>query len=325
MSEKSHKRKRSIQDTPVDLTKMQLAKRHLVALQEELAGVQETEETMEEAMRLVDALASILGTAKKLKLSFSSLQDSDLVNMGVKRNVLLFKDPLPGAQTSKLVIDEEHVDSLCTHIGHIHRHVSMRYEPGARMILDAIVLTVARICVETGAKLPVAILPGVRVSAGDGTLIENRATGYQVWLTGNTDYGMCTYEIDALRLMRFAKSRIMMVEAKRPDGDKSFEDHLPEATGQAIALAEVTNKPVRYCLSNGKNWLFSVFAKDAKGNRVAYEGIPIDISIDNIDDAKDLFKSDVRRVVELLHHWLVSPVDPLNDPLYTLSSTDPSM
>ena len=60
------------------------------------------------------------------KLSFSSLQDSDLVNMGVKRNVLLFKDPLPGAQTSKLVIDEEHVDSLCTHIGHIHRHVSMR-------------------------------------------------------------------------------------------------------------------------------------------------------------------------------------------------------
>ena len=67
------------------------------------------------------------------------------------------------------------------------------------MILDAILLTVARICVETGAKLPVAILPGVRVSAGDGTLIENRATGYQVWLTGNTDCGMCTYEIDALR------------------------------------------------------------------------------------------------------------------------------
>lgn len=51
--------------------------------------------------------------------------------------------------------------------------------------------------------------------------------------------------------------------------------------------------------------------------------------------AEDLFKGDVRRVVELLYHWvcdnlmhysplirlaqLVSTSDPLNDPLYTLS------
>ena len=104
MSEKSHKRKRSIQDTPVDLTKMQLAKHRLVALQEELAGVQETEGAMEEVMRHVDALVSILGTGEELvsvelvsstrfaarllmylqKLLFLSLQDSDLVNMGVK-------------------------------------------------------------------------------------------------------------------------------------------------------------------------------------------------------------------------------------------------
>ena len=40
--------------------------------------------------------------------------------------------------------------------------------------------------------------------------------------------------------MAYVKKRIIMVEAKRPDGDKSFEEHLPEATGQAIALAEVT-------------------------------------------------------------------------------------
>ena len=65
MSEKSHKRKRSIQDTPVDLTKMQLARQQLTALQQELAGIQETEKEMEELMTHLDALQEILGTAKK--------------------------------------------------------------------------------------------------------------------------------------------------------------------------------------------------------------------------------------------------------------------
>lgn len=66
MSEKSYKRKRSIQDTPVDLTKMQLVRQRLAALQEELAGIEETEEEMEEVTRHVEALQYILGTAKKL-------------------------------------------------------------------------------------------------------------------------------------------------------------------------------------------------------------------------------------------------------------------
>ena len=65
MSEKSHKRKRSIQDTPVDLTMMQLARQQLTALQQELAGIQETEKEMEELMTHLDALQEILGTAKK--------------------------------------------------------------------------------------------------------------------------------------------------------------------------------------------------------------------------------------------------------------------
>ena len=121
MSEKSHKRKRSIQDTPVDLTKMQLAKHRLVALQEELAGVQETEGAMEEVMRHVDALVSILGTGEELVsvvlvsstrfaaqllmylhiLAFPSLRYPDLENMGVKINKLRFQRSLPGAETSK--------------------------------------------------------------------------------------------------------------------------------------------------------------------------------------------------------------------------------
>jgi len=62
---KSHKRKRS-HDTPVDLTKMQLARQQLSALQEELRGVEETEAEMAEIMKHVDALQGILGSTKKL-------------------------------------------------------------------------------------------------------------------------------------------------------------------------------------------------------------------------------------------------------------------
>ncbi len=64
------------------------------------------------------------------------------------------------------------------------------------MILDAILLAVAQICVDGGVQLPVAILPKLRVTPSDGILIRNPATNFQVWLTGNTDYGMCVYEDD---------------------------------------------------------------------------------------------------------------------------------
>ncbi|KAH9886649.1 hypothetical protein C8Q73DRAFT_273222 [Cubamyces lactineus] len=101
--------------------------------------------------------------------------------------------------------------------------------------------------------------------------------------------------------MAYVKSRIIVVKAKRPDGGQSIEDHLPEATGQAIALAD---KPVRYCLTNGTTWLFSLFTKDASGDRVAYEGSRVNIRADTIDDSEDLFELDVRRVMEQLHHWV---------------------
>jgi predicted component of type VI protein secretion system len=65
-TQKGHKRKRSIQDTPVDLTKMQLARQRLSALQEELSGIEETETEMEEIMKHLDALQGILGSTKKL-------------------------------------------------------------------------------------------------------------------------------------------------------------------------------------------------------------------------------------------------------------------
>ena len=64
-------------------------------------------------------------------------------------------------------------------------------EPGAGIILDAILLTVAEISADGEAKLPVAIFPKMRV----GVNIVN-PTSFRLWLTGNADYGLCTYKLE---------------------------------------------------------------------------------------------------------------------------------
>ena len=64
-STKSHKRKRSLQDSPVDLTKMKMAMQRVQALREELAGIEETESEMEALMTHVNSLEEILRSAKK--------------------------------------------------------------------------------------------------------------------------------------------------------------------------------------------------------------------------------------------------------------------
>lgn len=65
MPEPSHKRKRSLQDSPVDLSKMKVALHRLNALKEELDGVEETEAELGAVMEHVAALEEILNSAKK--------------------------------------------------------------------------------------------------------------------------------------------------------------------------------------------------------------------------------------------------------------------
>jgi len=61
-----HKRtKRSLRDTPVNLSKMRIALNRLTALKEELDGIEETEKEMESVMEHVNALEEILSRAKK--------------------------------------------------------------------------------------------------------------------------------------------------------------------------------------------------------------------------------------------------------------------
>jgi hypothetical protein len=63
---KSHKQKCSIQEDPVDVSKMKTAAIHLQTLKTELEGIEETEAEVSSIMKHVGALEQILNNAKKL-------------------------------------------------------------------------------------------------------------------------------------------------------------------------------------------------------------------------------------------------------------------
>ncbi|KAF8336918.1 uncharacterized protein EI90DRAFT_3044134 [Cantharellus anzutake] len=300
--------KRSIQDTPADLTKMQLVRQRLSALQGELGG----EAEMGEIMRHLDALQDIFSDTKKLTIPFSSVQQSDLEKMGLERKVFRLDRAALEARIEKSDIEVKYIDALCLQISRIRRSTSKRSGAGARMVLDAILLTIADISFDAKEKLPVAIFPYMRIASGDGVLVKNARDGFEVYLIGNVDYGICTYQYEEYRvvvlgssldhLMIYTRNPIMLVEAKV----EMLIDYLPQATSQAVALSEVTGtKTVRYCLSDGDAWMFLVYSRDDEGNRISYEG-PV-LTID---------KRNLRSLVELLYHWLRADGDIKSDPLF---------
>ena len=62
------------------------------------------------------------------------------------------------------------------------------------MVLDAVLLAIADISLDVGDKLPVAIFPEMCIAPNQGVLVKNPQTQFEVWLSGNVDYGVCTYE-----------------------------------------------------------------------------------------------------------------------------------
>ncbi|KAF8313735.1 hypothetical protein F5887DRAFT_1151878 [Amanita rubescens] len=305
----TQKRKRSIQDTPVDLTKMQLTRQRLSALQEELSGIEETETEMEEIMKHVDALQGYSWQYQEAPWDWSE-------------RPLRFNDAALQVRIAASDIDSKHIEALCLQITRINRSTSKRFEAGARMILDAVLLTIADISVDAKEKLHVAIFPDMQVTSGDGVLVKNPKNQFEVWLTGSVDYGICTYQYEGDRnmvlrstlndLMIYARNPIMLIEAKR-DRDM-LTDSIPEATSQAIALSEVTgNKTVRYCLSDGNEWMFLVYTCDDQKNRISYEGPILTMMQSHL--VEEAFEKDVRCLVEVLYHWLRTDGDIKNDPL----------
>ncbi|KAF8868295.1 hypothetical protein CPB85DRAFT_1365403, partial [Mucidula mucida] len=214
------RRKRNVYDSPIGLTKMQLARQQLLALRNELFGIEETAEEMSQIMDHVNALQDILSTAK----------ETDLSDLGIETKSLLIDKSVLAQRC--MARAPEQIDSLCAQITRIHRFVSMQEKAGARMIMDAILLTVAELSADGEAHKPVAIFPKLRLSTG-GIQLTNPATDCRVWLTpGNADYAVCTYANEAEQrhrvlnapaldyLRMHARNRIIvLVEGKRQDNN----------------------------------------------------------------------------------------------------------
>src|SRR5260370_32561617 len=69
-----------------------------------------------------------------------------------------------------------------------------QFEAGSRMILDAILITLAKI---TGKMCPakkVAILPEMTIGPSEGIYVTNVHTGFELYLTGSLDYGILLYD-----------------------------------------------------------------------------------------------------------------------------------
>ncbi|KAJ7067302.1 hypothetical protein C8F01DRAFT_1365424 [Mycena amicta] len=327
----------NLRDSPEDLARIQ-ARNYLVAHKDDLDGLLETTSELTAIMSHLDALKTIL-SATVPKIDFSSVTKGDLANVGIQRKYLRFDHTqLDNLLTHERAAPAEQIQQLCTRIAQIYRHFGMNCN--ARRIVDAILLTVAGICADGDAKLPAAILPEIQIASGDGVLLKNPATSFEMRFTGTVDYVVCTYEDEEDALLsphssrsncvlnadidtvaRFARFKIFLRVIERDEfvEDKTIYDFMPETISQAAAFCEVTGTTaVRFCVTDGRNWLFSLFSKDGSGARVSYQGNVTTILQPRFDEeGRDPpWEESIHRIVELVYHWLVAEQDPLTDVLY---------
>ncbi|KAJ7240378.1 hypothetical protein B0H12DRAFT_54037 [Mycena haematopus] len=262
----NHKRKRSLTDDPIDTSKLHRFKQHMALLCEELKGIEQTEGELDTVMKHIRNLETILVDVQKPRYNFSSLTKKTLELLGVKGpEGLVLKSDGVTALLSAVNVDglSPEIMSLRARLIEIYDHVNMDFEAGSRMLIDAVLLSIAKIRSERNPDTSVAILPKMRL---DDIVVANPDTNFQVWLTGHVDYSVLQYSdqddtkvrllgVDAPRdgILQLADGSLLLVEAKRMsdevanllrDNDMSDEvglaHHMPEAVGQAIAFSELT-------------------------------------------------------------------------------------
>ncbi|KAJ7210973.1 hypothetical protein B0H12DRAFT_1157166 [Mycena haematopus] len=335
-TQRQHKRKRSLDEDPVDVGKLHQLKKHLGLLREELEGIEETEGELATVMAHISNIEKILETAKKPRFPFSSLTSKDLERLGITGQMLVLKTEGIASLLCAANVDgvPKEIESLRARLIEVYDHVNMDFEAGSRMLLDAVLLSIAKISKERNKDASVAILPEMRITSGEGVRISNPDTKAEAWLTGNVDYGVIQYQdkddnkvrligVDAVRegILDIADGRIFLVEAKRiSDQAVSLIQHLPEAVGQAIALSELSGQDtLRFCLSNGHSWLFAVLVKDATGKYTYYVSGPKYLDRGEIQHSTDTSLTSIQEIVELVMQWLSPTVTPLES-LYTLKN-----
>ncbi|KAG5649264.1 hypothetical protein H0H81_005035 [Sphagnurus paluster] len=332
MAERVHKRKRSLAETPVDISKLRAAQNRLASLKEEVGDIEETKDEMAKVMEHIRALEVILGNVKKPRVTFSTVKLEDLKTVGVERKRLIFDDSMVMSLMDSITTEvDAEVKDLHSRVQKIYKHVNMDFEPGSRMILDAVLLALTEIAsIQQGVeRREVAILPEMRIAPGEGVRVVNPVSGYEIWLSGNVDYAVIAYDdvkdnkgephpnltlahltiMFLARLLRpggsrqdallIARGQLFLVEAKR-QGERDLSSYTPDAVSQAIALLKSANlEEARFCLSDGETWIFFIL-KSENGKLTYYESAP------RLLNRYLLEHSDMslREIVQLVCEWL---------------------
>jgi hypothetical protein len=64
------------------------------------------------------------------------------------------------------------------------------------MILDAVLLSVAKMAPTRKSSHGIAIFPEMRLATGEGINITHPTSGFEIWLTGTVDYGIIQYPME---------------------------------------------------------------------------------------------------------------------------------
>ncbi|KAL0947856.1 hypothetical protein HGRIS_010493 [Hohenbuehelia grisea] len=317
----THKRKRSLENIAVDVAKVRRFTSSLHALKEELLGIDETEAEMAEVMKHVDELERILKESKRTKITFSSATHLELANLGVKTGRLIFHKATIkslGGQVPESVEDE--LKDLCGRLVKIYRRVNMNFEVGARMVLDAILLSVGEITTILKPQKDVAIIPEMKLE--DAPFSKD---GYQVVLGGSIDYGIVEYMVDEdddtrgrlvgpglpNYIFEVASGHIFLVEAKQQQAIGGLMAFIPQAVTQAMATSKNGNlETVRFCLSDGHYFIFFVLRRN-HDEFTYYESNSLRLYFPDSTQ----FDEKVREITFLLLEWLKA--EPTKD-LYEL-------
>ncbi|KAH7908478.1 hypothetical protein BJ138DRAFT_1091186 [Hygrophoropsis aurantiaca] len=243
------------------------------------------------------------------RIRFSSMEGPDLGNLGIPWKKIIFVpeelDKLAQDFTSQ---QSAEIRLLRARILDIHEHVNMDFVPRSRMILESIVLTLAKIASDPQSQTNVAIFPEMMLTPDKGVKVTNPESGYQALLYGSVDYAIIQYKDEYQNKAPLRSSRslafqiatgcLLLVEERRQlthDAATALELHIPEAIGQALALATSTNREeVRFCLSNGNLWLFYIL-KLREGKWWTYDALPQQLEV-----GRDMSDSSLHVIMKLL-------------------------
>ncbi|KAH7908489.1 hypothetical protein BJ138DRAFT_1115820 [Hygrophoropsis aurantiaca] len=179
------------------LTPIDMSEQNKLDLMNTVQHIRNELDTIEAPDAVVDSLNDVEDFLSSMppRIDCSSMEKSDLAKLGVIRKTLTF---IP-EEVAKLAQDftsqqSGEIQLLHARILDIHEHVNMDFVPRSRMILDSVVLALAKIASDPQSKTNVAIFPEMMVTPDDGVKVINRESGYQAWLSGRVGYAIIQYK-----------------------------------------------------------------------------------------------------------------------------------